>query len=438
MTGRARSARPTPEYYRWTQWIFLLLFRRGLAYQAFGQQWWCAQCQTILANEQVEDGRCWRCDSVVRRKSLQQWFFRITDYADRLLADLDGLAWPERIKAAQRNWIGRSEGAEVVFTVESAGRTHTIPVFTTRPDTLFGVSFLALAPEHPLVHDLTTEAQHAAVSEYVAAAESRTEIDRASGGSDKFGVFTGVYARHPLSGAPIPVWVADYVLPGYGSGAIMGVPAHDERDHAFAKQYGLPIVTVVSPMGALTGVPDGEADNPPACYTEPGLLVNSGPYSGLSSVAASERMMVDLAAAEAGGPSISYRMRDWLISRQRYWGAPIPIIHCPTCGSVPVPEEDLPVRLPDVAMMPATGLPTDRRRPFTAGSRGQVAAHDLPDAAARPNARPTRWMASPVPHGTSCALPIPTMITARLIPTRCSAGCRLTLTWAARSMPLSI
>lgn len=330
-----------PDYYRWTQWFFLLLFRRGLAYQAYGQQWWCPTCQTILANEQVESGRCWRCDTPVTRKALQQWYFRITEYADRLLADLETVDWPERIKAAQRHWIGRSEGAEIVFAALAESGEVTVPVFTTRPDTLFGATYLALAPEHPQLMAMTAPAQAAAVRDYVAAAAIRSDVDRAAAAA-KTGVFTGSYARHPLSGALLPIWVADYVLPGYGSGAVMGVPAHDERDHDFAQRYDLPVIAVVVPDTAAGG-----DDN--ACYTGPGTLVNSGPYSGLDSDAAAERMTADLAALGQGGQAVQYRMRDWLISRQRYWGAPIPIIHCPACGAVPVPEDQLPVRLPEVA-----------------------------------------------------------------------------------------
>ncbi|MEZ4518606.1 MAG: leucine--tRNA ligase [Chloroflexota bacterium] len=341
-----------PDYYRWTQWFFLLLFRRGLAYQAFGQQWWCPHCQTILANEQVENGRCWRCDSPVTRKSLKQWFFRITDYADRLLADLDLVEWPERIKAMQRNWIGRSEGTEVVFSIEVDGESHTIPVFTTRPDTLLGVTFLALAPEHPLITDITNADQADEVRDYVSASQRLTEIDRMTADKEKTGVFTGAYAIHPLSGEGIPIWVADYVLPSYGSGAVMGVPAHDERDHAFAQRYGLPIKEVLIPS------PDESEDGEKGCFTGKGMMVNSGSYTGLDSTTGAEKITADLEADGQGHATVNYRMRDWLISRQRYWGAPIPIIHCERCGVVPVPEEDLPVRLPEVG---DDGQPVDFR-----------------------------------------------------------------------------
>jgi leucyl-tRNA synthetase len=323
-----------PDYYKWTQWFFLLLYERGLAYRAPGSQWWCPNCQTILANEQVENGRCWRCDAEVTRKELDQWYFKITDYADRLLADLNQIEWPEHIKAMQRNWIGRSEGAEVVF--KAAGRE--IPVFTTRPDTLFGVTFLALAPEHPLVAELTTAEQETAVSAYIAQAQQQTEIDRSAVGRAQTGVFSGSYAVHPLTGQEIPIWVADYVLLGYGSGAVMGVPGHDERDFAFAQTYDLPILAVIRPVGAE---PDAEA-----CFTGYGVMVNSGPYTGLASAEGIERIITDLEAQGCGRRQVSYKLRDWLISRQRYWGAPIPMIHCERCGIVPVPQEDLPVLLP--------------------------------------------------------------------------------------------
>ncbi|MCL4264984.1 MAG: leucine--tRNA ligase [Anaerolineae bacterium] len=342
-----------PDYYRWTQYFFLLLFNRGLAYQAISSQWWCDQCQTILANEQVEHGRCWRCDSPVSKRDLMQWHFKITAYADRLIADLDMVNWPERIKTMQRNWIGRSEGTEVVFTVQTSDVSKTsdvyeITTFTTRPDTLFGVTFLALAPEHPLVEQIVTEAQQTATSTALSASATAytqstrrlSEIERQSTERAKTGVFTGLYARHPFTHAPIPLWVADYVLPGYGSGAVMGVPAHDERDFAFAQTHNLRIVNVVSP--------DGTGPDEAVCFTGYGRLINSGPYTGMDSTAAITAITADLAAQGKGQPQVTYRLRDWLISRQRYWGAPIPIIHCQACGPVAVPEADLPVRLPEM------------------------------------------------------------------------------------------
>lgn len=355
-----------PDYYRWTQYFFLLLFRRGLAYQAISSQWWCDQCQTILANEQVEHGRCWRCDSPVSKRDLMQWHFKITAYADRLIADLDTVNWPERIKTMQRNWIGRSEGAEVVFAVQTSDVSKTsdvykITTFTTRPDTLFGVTFLALAPEHPLVGEIVTEGQRtatsaalsASVANYIQSTRRLSEIERQSTERAKTGVFTGAYARHPITDDPIPIWVADYVLPGYGSGAVMGVPAHDERDYAFAQAYNLRIVSVIEPE-----VTEQEAA---MCFTGYGRLVNSGSYSGMDSAAAITAITTDLAAQGKGQAQVTYRLRDWLISRQRYWGAPIPIIHCPTCGPVAVPEADLPVLLPEMADFAPAG---DGRSPL--------------------------------------------------------------------------
>jgi leucyl-tRNA synthetase len=330
-----------PEYYRWTQWFFLLLFERGLAYRATGSQWWCPVDKTILANEQVINGRCWRCGSLVTKKDLQQWYFKITGYADRLLEGLERIDWPEPIKVMQRNWIGRSEGAEVEFGIEgSAGQTAKVTTFTTRPDTLFGVTFLALAPEHPLVAKITTVERLGQVREYVEQARRATEVERLATDKEKSGVFSGAHARHPLTGQAIPIWVADYVLMGYGSGAVMGVPAHDTRDFAFAQKYGLDIVEVVSP--------DGEPHGSAECFTEPGIMINSGAYSGMSSQAGGAKVTADLMARGLGREQVTYKMRDWLISRQRYWGAPIPIIHCPDCGPVPVPKEELPVRLPDM------------------------------------------------------------------------------------------
>jgi leucyl-tRNA synthetase len=369
-----------PAFYRWTQWFFLLLFRRGLAYRAPGSQWWCPQCRTILANEQVEDGRCWRCDSVVTRKELEQWYFRITEYADRLLTDLDTIDWPERIKNMQRNWIGRSEGAEVIFKIRhrsvrssrfsglssdatevaTTNNEDSIAVFTTRPDTLFGATFLALAPEHPLVERITAPEHRDEVAAYVEAARRMIDIDRVAADRQKTGVFTGGYTTHPLTGENVPVWVADYVLATYGTGAVMGVPAHDARDFAFARRYGLPVVEVVIPDrrpatddGRQTTDNSGQwsviGGQPSAVYEDEGIVVNSGPYNELSSADASACIAADLAARGLGGAQVVYRLRDWLISRQRYWGAPIPIIHCPDCGAVPAPEADLPVLLPEVS-----------------------------------------------------------------------------------------
>lgn len=325
-----------PDYYRWTQYFFNLLFERGLAYQAIGSQWWCPHCQTILANEQVENGCCWRCDTIVEKKDLQQWYFKITDYADRLIDDLDKVTWPENIKTMQRNWIGRSEGADIFFKTEDGA---VIETFTTRPDTLYGVTFIAIAPEHPLVEKIVTAEQATAVTKYITTARRLTDIERQAVDKAKTGVFSGSYAYHPLTRAPIPIWIADYVLPSYGSGAVMGVPGHDSRDFAFAQTYDLPVKEVVSPDGRPQGVD--------TCFADDGILLNSDRFSGMTSAAAIEAITETLIAAGAGRKQVTTKLRDWLISRQRYWGAPIPIIHCPQCGPVAVPTEDLPVELPD-------------------------------------------------------------------------------------------
>ncbi len=337
-----------PDYYRWTQYFFLLLHERGLAYRGIGSQWFCPVCQTILANEQVEDGNCWRCDTPVVRKELAQWYFKITDYADRLIADLETVDWPESIKVMQRHWIGRSEGAEVHFSLvspsPSSGRAG-VEIFTTRPDTLFGVTFLVIAPEHPLVGEIVTEGRKTAVSHYITQAERKSDIDRAAIDKEKTGVFSGAYATHPLTREQIPIWIADYVMMGVGTGAVMGVPGHDLRDHAFAQKYDLPIVEVIVPPNGGSPV-DGKIVE--ECFTRYGRLINSGKYDGMSSQEAIEQITADLATQKLGKKQVSYKLRDWLISRQRYWGAPIPIIHCKKCGAVPVPNEQLPVMLPDI------------------------------------------------------------------------------------------
>lgn len=332
----------TPEYYRWTQWFFLLLYSRGLAYRATGAQWWCEKCRTILANEQVVDGACWRHpDTLVTKKDLEQWYFKITAYADRLLKDLDDIDWPEPIKLMQRNWIGRSQGAELGFPVVGhPGRE--VRFFTTRPDTVFGVSFMVLAPEHPLVAQITTPAQRAAVEAYVAEARRHTEIERLSTVKEKTGVFTGAFARNPFSQRDVPIWVADYVLMGYGTGAIMGAPGEDQRDFEFARKYGLEIPRVTVPA-------DGSAPPADSAYSAYGITVNSGFLNGLSTEDAIRAACRWAEEKKLGRATVTYRMRDWLISRQRYWGAPIPIIYCQkSCGIVPVPEEQLPVVLPDL------------------------------------------------------------------------------------------
>ncbi len=327
-------------YYKWTEWFFEFLYKRGLAYQDRSFQWWCPSCKTVLANEQIIDGRCWRCNSLVEKKELKQWFFKITDYSDRLLEDLDKIDWPERIKLMQKNWIGKSEGAEIIFKgVDKDGNIYDIPVFTTRIDTIFGVTFLAMAPEHPLIPVLTTDENRKHVEDYVDNAMKRIEIERLSTEREKTGEFLGSYAINPISGEKVPIFVCDYVVYAYGTGAVMGVPAHDERDFGFAQRYRLPIKFVISPDGN-----DFQLDTP---YVTDGILINSGRFSKLTSEEARVRLLEYVEENGIGKRATRYKMRDWLISRQRYWGAPIPIIHCPVHGAVPVPQEELPVVLPD-------------------------------------------------------------------------------------------
>jgi len=351
-----------PDYVRWTQWIFLQLYERDLAYEAVVPINWCPSCKTGLANEEVSQGRCERCGSLVERKAMRQWLLRITRYADRLLEDLAEVDWPESTLAMQRNWIGRSEGAEVTFkTVAAPGgagpaaKTHEIRVFTTRPDTLYGATYMVLSPEHPLVEVITTPQQNAAVAEYQSKARFKSDLERTDLAKDKTGVFTGAHATNPVNGQPIPIWIADYVLASYGTGAIMAVPAHDERDFAFAKKFGLPIVEVVRPVDKTggPGVAAERADD--EAFVGDGVAVNSGPLDGLPTPDAKKKITSELEARGVGKGAVSYRLRDWVFSRQRYWGEPIPLLHCPVDGTVPVPEAELPVRLPDVERYAPTG-----------------------------------------------------------------------------------
>lgn len=489
-----------PEYYKWTQWFFLLLYKRGLAYQKESLQWWCPVDKTVLANEQVEGGKCWRCGSDVEKKALKQWFFKITDYADRLEKDLDDVNWSDSIKSMQRNWIGRSKGAEVTFPITDSDKT--LRIFTTRPDTMYGATFMVVAPEHPIIKEITTAQQREKVSQYIKTAQAKTDVERQEASREKTGVFTGAYAVNPVNKKKIPVWVADYVLYGYGTGAIMAVPAHDERDHEFAKRFNLPIIPVVSPTFFEGDVPDSTKaiDRPTVLavahdpemdlycilkwhegqsrrglewpgggidtnesiedaairefteetgYTDvtvekilptvvslyfpikelqqtkravksivkltvhslkrnaeigkdayekdaydvhwltkeqilasdmhpfnvavsafafdetihvgEGTMINSDGYDNMSSDKAREQIIADLAAQGAGKERVNYKIRDWLISRQRYWGAPIPMVYCPACGTVPVPEDQLPVTLPDIQSFEPSG---DGRSPL--------------------------------------------------------------------------
>ena len=359
-----------PDYYRWTQWVFLKLLGAGLAVRREAPVNWCPSCKTVLANEQVLDGLCERCEATVEQRQLPQWFFKITDYAQRLLDNLGVIDWSEKTKKAQANWIGRSEGAEVDFAV--VDHDETIRIFTTRPDTLFGATYMVLAPEHPLVSVVTTAEQEGAVDAYRDRVAKQDLVERQKIDKDKTGVFTGAYCVNPVNGAEIPVWIADYVLMGYGTGAIMAVPGHDTRDFEFAKSFDLPIVRVIAAPGEDARTPLGEA------FVGEGTMVNSGDFDGMS-VAEGKRAVVDwLAGRGVAEGQVNYHLRDWCVSRQRYWGPPIPIIHCDACGPVPVPEADLPVVLPHL-----TDFQPD-------------------DSGVSPLARATHWYETPCP---SCGQP---------------------------------
>jgi len=349
---RREAISAEPSYYKWTQWFFIKFFKNDLAYQKEAPVDFCPNCNTTLAREQVqgEDRHCERCGTPVIKKNLTQWFFRTTDYADELL-DFSGMDWPEQVQTLQTNWINRSEGASVIFKTENGDE---IEVFTTRPDTLWGATFMVLAPEHPLVEKVTTESMSEEVAAYQEQAKRMGDIQRESAEREKTGVFTGGYAVNPVNDEKIPIWIADYVMMGYGTGAIMAVPAHDQRDFEFARQYDLPIEVVIQPP-ELDPIKPEEME---AAVPASGDMVNSGPLSGTPGEAAFDKAVEYLEAHEIGERAVNYRLRDWLISRQRYWGAPIPIIHCPKCGTVPVPEEDLPVKLPeDVEWLPTGESP---------------------------------------------------------------------------------
>ena len=332
-----------PEYYKWTQWIFTQLYKHDLAYQKEQPQWWCETDNTVLANEQVEGGKCWRCGNPVTKRNLKQWFFRITAYADEILEATDALDWTEMVKTMQKNWIGRSAGAEVEFAV--SGQDSKITVFTTRPDTLFGATYIALAPEHPLISRLVNSDTLEKVEAYIQASQQKSDVERQEN-KDKTGVFTGSYVINPVNGRKLPIWVADYVLGGYGTGAVMAVPAHDERDFAFAEKFDLPIVQVIDK-------PEHSADA--GCYSGEGELINSGQFNGIRSEDAREQIVAWLEQQNSGRSKTTYKMRDWLISRQRYWGAPIPIVHVDGRAPIAVADECLPVILPEVENFKPTG-----------------------------------------------------------------------------------
>ena len=335
-----------PDYYKWTQWIFVKLFEHGLAYEKEFPINWCPSCKTGLANEEVVDGKCERCGATVTKKNLRQWMLKITKYAERLLTDLDKLDWPEKVKKMQTEWIGKSYGAEIDFKVD--GQDKTIKVYTTRPDTLYGATFMVLAPEHELALQIATEDKKSDLEKYIKDASMKSNIDRMSvTDKDKTGVFTGSFAINPLNNQKIPIWVSDYVLADYGTGAIMCVPAHDTRDFAFAKKYDLPIVEVISP--------DGKQHDLTEAYEDTGIVINSGEWNGRKSDELKKSAPDEIEKKGIGKKTVNYKLRDWVFSRQRYWGEPIPIIHCPHCGNVAVPENELPLRLPDVKSYEPSG-----------------------------------------------------------------------------------
>ncbi len=335
-----------PDFYKWTQWIFVQMFKKGLAYEKEFPINWCPSCKTGLANEEVVNGCCERCGTTVTKKNLRQWMLKITAYAERLLNDLDKLDWPEKVKKMQTDWIGKSYGAEVDFPID--GREEKITVYTTRPDTLYGATFMVLAPEHALAKSLATDETRDAVEKYIFDSSMRSNVDRMQA-KEKTGVFTGSYAVNPLNGAKTPIWLSDYVLADYGTGAIMCVPAHDDRDFEFARKFGLPIVQVIAKDGK-------EIENMTEAYTEAnGIMINSGDWNGLESAVLKKEAPHMIEEKGFGHKTVNYKLRDWLFSRQRYWGEPIPIIHCPKCGCVPVPEDQLPLKLPEVESYQPTG-----------------------------------------------------------------------------------
>ena len=336
-----------PKFYKFTQWIFLQMYKNGLAYRKKMPINWCPSCKTGLANEEVINGRCERCETEITRKPLVQWMLKITQYADRLLADLDKLDWPEKVKKMQTNWIGRCEGAEIIFPL--VGMDNSLKVFTTRADTLFGVTYIILAPEHPLVDTLIKPEYRKEADGYVSESMRKSNIERMTQVTGKTGVFTGSYAKNPINDDVIPIWISDYVLMDYGTGAIMAVPAHDSRDYEFASVFNIPVRQVIAANSQDT------SESTEELYTDKGTLINSGPYSGMNSEQGKEAIINKLRKSGYAEPKINYKLRDWVFSRQRYWGEPIPIIHCKNCGEVPVPEEDLPVRLPYVERYEPSG-----------------------------------------------------------------------------------
>ena len=410
----------TSDYYRWTQWIFIQLFNKGLAYESNTPINWCDHCKTGLANEEVKEGRCERCGTAVVRRNIRQWVLKITEYADRLLEDLEALDWPESVKAMQRNWIGRSEGASVLFHID--GMYESLEVFTTRADTLFGATYMVISPEHPLVEALTTDENRDAVVAYLDEVAHKSDLERTDLAKEKTGVFSGSWAINPVNGERIPIWIADYVLISYGTGAIMAVPAHDERDWEFAKKFGLPIIEVLK----------SEVDVQEEAWTEDGVHVNSGFLDGLGKDDANNAMIAWLEERGLGKKAINYKLRDWIFSRQRYWGEPIPLVHCPTCGTVPVPESDLPLLLPEV-----TSLRAQRHRRESACQDRQLGQHRLSGLWRKRQARPIRCPSGPVRAGTTCATSIRTTVRSSYRVRRSATGCPSTSTSVGPSMRCS-
>ena len=410
----------TSDYYRWTQWIFIQLFNKGLAYESNTPINWCDNCKTGLANEEVKEGRCERCGTAVVRRNIRQWVLKITEYADRLLEDLDSLEWPESVKLMQKNWIGRSEGASVLFHID--GLDESLEVFTTRADTLFGATYMVVSPEHPLVGQLTTAENKERVEAYLDEVAHKSDLERTDLAKDKTGVFSGSYAINPVNGERIPIWIADYVLISYGTGAIMAVPAHDERDWEFAKKFGLPIIEVLK----------SEIDVQTAAWTEDGVHVNSGFLDGLGKDEANEKMIAWLEERNLGKTAINYKLRDWIFSRQRYWGEPIPLVHCPTCGTVALNESDLPLLLPEVTSYEPSGTGESRLPRSTAGSTPPVRS-----AEGLPSGRPTRCPSGQVRAGTTCATSTRTTRRSSSPGRRSATGCPSTSMSAAPSTPCS-
>ena len=418
-----------PEYYRWTQWLFTRFYERGLAYRKDSPVNWCPTDQTVLANEQVVNGACERCGTTVTKKSLNQWYFKITEYADRLLDDMDELRghWPERVLAMQKNWIGRSEGAHVNFVIEADGGkpAKDVTVFTTRPDTLYGATFFVVAADAPMAVELVTDEHAAALDAYREQVKALSEIERQSTEREKTGVFTGRYAINPLNGEKLPVWAADYVLADYGTGAIMAVPAHDQRDLDFARTFDLPVRAVLD-----TGDEDPAVTG--TATSGEGTLINSGVLDGLPKAEAIPAAIDILERQGTGEKFVNFRLRDWLLSRQRFWGTPIPIIHCPACGEVPVPDDQLPVTLP--ADLRGEALSPKGTSPLAAvESWVNVECPTLPRR--RPSATRTPWTPSWIRPGTSCALCHRSTPGGHSTRQRSTTGCRWASTSAAWSTP---